>query len=76
MTGLITVPLWAFEIAVHGSLGAVELLVEVELVEPVVVELPEPVVVELPDPVVVELPEAVVVELEVSEWSEEERGRV
>lgn len=63
MTGLMTAPLWAFEIAVHGLLE-VELLVEVELVEPVVVELPEPVVVELPDPVVVELPE--VVELEES----------
>lgn len=64
MTGLMTVPLWAFEMAVHGSLGVVvELLLVVELLEPVVVELPEPVVVEFPDPVVVELPDPVVVEL-------------
>jgi hypothetical protein len=63
MTGLMTVPLWAFEMAVHGLVDVVELLVVVELFEPVVVELPEPVVVELPDPVVVELPDPLVVEL-------------
>lgn len=60
MTGLMTVPDWADDTAVHGLLLLlVELLLVVELVEPVVVELPEPVVVELPEPVVVELPELV-----------------